>query len=354
MRTLRPARYLSYWITGILALAATMAICLYVGPGDKERAVWFGYPVQWELMEARWLRLITAGLCGWALAASGVALQALLRNALADPYVLGISSGGTLGVMGWLLATWSLRRSPQFSSDSFVGTLLQAGSTLPAIAGAGLTCIVVYVLARGRAGGPMDPLKLLLVGVVISAICGALIMLLNQFAPGGVKTDLMRYMMGVVSEEWTRSGLTIALAIIMLAWLPLVFSAKSLNVSTLSDIEVASLGVKLGSLRTMAFICAAIMTAISIALAGPIGFVGLICPHVCRRLFGADHRQLIVTAPFFGAIVLMLTDSFVRCTLLLFNGELPVGVITALAGGPFFLVLLLSRGRGAEGVDDGR
>jgi iron complex transport system permease protein len=337
-RPLDVTRYITIWTIGLFALAGALAISLYVGAGVGNEKVLFGFPER-EFIDLRLARVITAGMCGWALAASGVALQALLRNALADPYVLGISSGGTLGVMAFLLATSA--------------SVAQLGATIPAIAGAGGACLIVFILARGRSD-TMDPLKLLLVGVVVSAICGALIMLLNSFAKGGVKIDLMRYMMGYVTENWSLKELAGAGAIMLAAWLPLLIGAKSLNVSTLSDIEVASLGVRIGAVRTMAFFCAAIMTAISIALAGPIGFVGLICPHICRRIFGADHRQLIVTAPFLGAVFLMLADTFVRTTLRLTGGELPVGVITALAGGPFFLVLLLSRGRGAEGVDDGR
>ena len=192
----------------------------------------------------------------------------------------------------------------------------------------------------------MDPLHLLLVGVVVSAINGALIMLLNNYAPGKIKVDIIRYMMGSVDENTSVMGLSIAAGVVFVAWVPLLAASKALNVSTLSDVEVASLGVRIGALRALAFFCAAAMTAVSIALAGPIGFIGLICPHICRAIFGPDHRQLVVTAPFCGAIVLMLADSFVRSTPLAFGSQLPVGVITALAGGPFFLILLSRRGRG--------
>ena len=338
-------RYVAYWVVASIVTVVVFALCLCVGPEPgPEHWVNLGWPGDWNILEIRLLRVATAALVGVALAGAGVALQALLRNALADPYVLGISSGASVGVMVWLLATsatW-IAHSPTLLS------LMLSGSTLPAVAGALLTCGAVFVLARGRAGqGQLDPLTLLLVGVVVSAVNGAIIMVLNNLAPGGIKVSLINYMMGNIGGGSWRT-LQVAGGAVILGWLPLLLMARSLNIATLSDVEVASLGVKISTLRNMSFLSAAVMTAASIALAGPIGFVGLICPHVCRTLFGPDHRQLTVTAPFFGAIFLMVADTFVRSTGKFFQGDLPVGVITALAGGPFFLLLLRRRVAGGN------
>ena len=168
-------------------------------------------------------------------------------------------------------------------------------------------------------------------------------MVLNSIAPGGVKTNLINYIMGAISNDVTWLRFHLAWIILALAYLPVVLAARSLNVGSLSDTEAASLGVNVNSLRNLCFLSASIMTAAAIMLSGPIGFVGLICPHICRALVGADHRKLTIAAPLCGAAFLMLADTFVRATGSLFQGELPVGVITALCGGPFFLFLLKRR-----------
>jgi iron complex transport system permease protein len=190
----------------------------------------------------------------------------------------------------------------------------------------------------------MDPLTLLLVGVVVSAINGGVLMVLNSLAPAGIKADLMSYVMGSISTEITWGVLLMAVVVVAVGFVPILLSGRALNVGSLSDVEATSLGVNVGQLRTICFISASVMTGAAIMLSGPIGFVGLICPHICRGLVGADHRKLVVAAPLCGAAFLMAADTFVRATGGLFYGELPVGVVTALCGGPFFLMLLKRRG----------
>lgn len=339
--TLTVQRYLGFWAAALLAVGVVFVLCVLLGPADERgRLLDFGWPLQ-SILEIRLKRVIAAAAVGLALGAAGVALQALLRNALADPYVLGISSGASVGVMLWMLAgKWFTDLALAFA---------QSGPLACAVGGAVAASLLVYALARGT--GEVDPLTLLLVGVVINAVAGAVLMFLNSLAEQGVKSDLLSYMMGAVSERTRVSELIIAGAAIVLGWLPLLLAAPALNISTLSDVEVASLGVRISHLRTLMFFCAALITAASIALAGPIGFLGLLCPHICRALFGPDHRQLTVTAPFCGAIILMLADTFVRCTGKLFGtGDLPVGVVMALLGGPFFLWLLRRRGPGGADV----
>jgi iron complex transport system permease protein len=304
--------------------------------------------IAFDALQQRLPRVLAAGMVGMALAAAGVTLQALLRNALADPYVLGISSGSTVGVMAWMLlpVLWP----GAFHAAPLV--LLALGRSVPAVAGALLTCLVVFMLARqrrgaGGVGGGMQPVTLLLVGVVVSSINAALLLVLNSLAPAGLRSNLMVYMMGVISEnDLTPELMWVALAVLLAGYLPVLLSAAALNIGTFSDTEATSLGVSVQRLRTVCFVCASVMTGAAILLSGPIGFVGLICPHICRRLRGlggADHRTLLIAAPLCGAAFLMLADSLVRVAGTLNHGEFPVGVVTALCGGPFFLFLLRRR-----------
>jgi len=348
---LTPASYVRLWALW-LAIAVTLFFaCMCLGPGDPGTTrISVGWPSTSELTEIRALRILPAALVGFALAAAGLTLQALLRNPLADPYVLGISSGSSVGVMLWLLCTGPF--VAVVGSSPWGRFILQQGQVGPALAGAIVTCILVFVLARSRwgGGGGGDPLTLLLVGVVISAINGAILMLLNSLATEGVQKNFINYIMGAISNDVRWTDLNIAAVILLLGYIPVLLAARSLNIGSLSDMEATSLGINVARLRNLCFLCASIMTAAAIILSGPIGFVGLICPHICRRLVGSDHRKLTVAVPFCGAAFLMLADTFVNITGGIFHGELPVGVITALCGGPFFLVLLKHRrsGGGAE------
>jgi iron complex transport system permease protein len=366
--TMTPARFLQVaatWIALALAVfAASMCVSGRVGAVGIEWTSpwrvaeleirgrgWSGATLEsdadriaFDALQQRLPRVAAAGLVGMALAAAGVTLQALLRNPLADPFVLGISSGSTVGVMAWMLlpvlwpATW----------NALPKEWLALGRSLPAVAGALLTCIVVFVLAQRRRGAAgMDPVTLLLVGVVVSAINAALLLVLNSLAPAGLKANLASYMMGLISEnDLTPALMWVALTVFAVGFAPVLLSAAALNIGTLSDTEASSLGVSVQRLRTLCFVCASIMTAAAILVSGPIGFVGLICPHICRRIKsfgGADHRTLLVAAPLCGAAFLMLADSAVRVAGTLNRGEFPVGVVTALCGGPFFLILLRRR-----------
>jgi iron complex transport system permease protein len=340
---LTPAKYLRVWAvwTGLAVLV--YFACMMIGQGPFGRpGVTVGWPAH-DLYLQRQPRVLAAGLIGFALAAAGVTLQALLRNPLADPYVLGISSGSAVGVMAWLLLVSGA--APALAAH-LPDALLSAGRAGPAVAGALVTCVVVFLLARGRwagggGGGGIQPVTLLLVGVVLSAINAALLMVMNALAPHGLRADLATYLLGAIAENDLTPGLLAAAAALVAGgFLPVLLSANALNIGSLSDVEATSLGVAVHRLRTLAFCAASVMTAAAILLAGPIGFVGLICPHICRRLVGADHRKLLVAAPFCGAAFLMAADSAVRVAVTLNRGQLPVGVVTALCGGPFFLWLL--------------
>ncbi|HVS73737.1 MAG TPA: iron ABC transporter permease [Phycisphaerae bacterium] len=345
--TISPAAYARLWAICLFLSLAVLALCLLVGVGSDGKSPILAWPSA-DIRQIRILRLLAAALIGFALSGAGVALQALLRNPLADPYILGISSGSSVGVMIWLLITGPLWATAAARSSPALQSLLTQGQALPALAGAIVTCILVYVLSwprrRDSAGSSgADPLTLLLVGVVLAAINGALLFLLNSLVPQGVRADFFNYMTGAISNDTTWLGLAIAAVICLAGYLPLLAASAALNIGSLSDLEAASLGIHIARLRTLCFVSGAVMTAAAILLAGPIGFVGLICPHICRSLLGPDHRKLLVAAPFAGAIFLLLTDTFVRASVGLFHGELAVGVVTALLGGPFFLLLLKRR-----------
>jgi iron complex transport system permease protein len=338
---LTPASYARLWIFWILLTAAALVACMFFGPGLHR--VNFGWPSDPNIRDFRELRILSAAAVGFGLAASGVTLQALLRNPLADPYVLGISSGSSVGVMLWLLCTGPFAAAVMHSHSDLLIWILNQGQVVPALIGAILTCIVVFVLAKSRWGGTADPVTLLLVGVVIAAINGAILMLIQSLDPSGVNKNFINYIMGAISTSTTWQLFTLAVIVLAAGYLPVLLASRSLNIATLSEMEAASLGIRISTLRNLCFIAASVMTAAAIMLSGPIGFVGLICPHICRSLVGADHRKLIVAAPFAGAVFLMLADTFVNATGTFIGSELPVGVITAICGGPFFLLLLKHR-----------
>jgi iron complex transport system permease protein len=336
----------TYWIeTGkilllVAATAAILGLCVLVGPGIPGSDVMSLGVSSGAIMRLRMVGVGSAAIVGAALALAGVLLQGLLRNPLADPYILGISSGAAAGVMVWIVFSDAI--AAVLLRHPWWGWLLAHGQTIPALAGALLTCVVVFLLGRKR-GGLLDPITLLLSGVVLSSVNGALIMFLNNLVPYGAKSDILDYLFGYISEGTAPLTVGIALSAVLLGWIGALSIGPAMNIGSLSDVEAESLGVRLQRLRITAFVLAGLLTAASIALAGPIGFVGLICPHICRGLFGPDHRRLLVVSPLVGAAFLMLADTFVRCTGAWFNGELPVGVITALCGGPFFLYLLTRR-----------
>jgi iron complex transport system permease protein len=341
---LSPRKFLTVLLFWLVLTAGIFVLSMAVSGKVGAVGIEWGWPDS-GLFQYRFQRVAAAGLVGFALAAAGVTLQALLRNPLADPYVLGISSGSTVGVMAWMLASNALI---QTAPTGIALVLLTMGRSLPAVIGAVATCILVFALARSRlGGGGMQPVTLLLVGVVVSSINAALLMVLNSLAPHGLRSDFATFLLGSISEgELTRPLLVVATVVLVLGYLPTLLSAAALNIGTLSDTEASSLGIHVQRLRTLTFICASVMTGAAILLSGPIGFVGLICPHICRRLKflgGADHRTLLIAAPLCGAAFLMLADSAVRVAATLNRGEFPVGVVTALCGGPFFLFLLKRR-----------
>ena len=308
----------------LLASVAVAAVCSLAGQ----------YRLTAEIWRIRLYRAAAAAVVGAALAVGGLALQGLLRNPLAEPYILGISSGAGVGVLlGLALA--SRLALPRWSTTPVLSLL-----------GAAATSAVVYGVAQRR--GRLNPYVLLLSGVMINVFNGALILTILQFTR---PTDMIHFIgwgMGQV-PEWLWDDpvlLIVAGTIVIGGWCVVFVHGAAFNALGLGDDVAASSGVSVHRLRTLTFVVVSLMTGMAVALAGPIGFVGLIVPHVCRIFVGPDHRLLAIVSGFVGAMFLMAADTFCRMIDKWTDlGELPVGVITALVGGPFFIWLLRRRFR---------
>ncbi|MGB5259815.1 MAG: iron ABC transporter permease, partial [Gammaproteobacteria bacterium] len=268
------------------------------------------------LLELRWPRSAAAFVTGALLAMAGALMQVLLRNPLADPYVLGISGGAATGAllsMLFGLGGWWLQGS--------------------AFTGASLSMLLVFGLARGS--GAWSTHRLLLTGVVVAAGWGAVIAFLLAISPEQGLRGMLFWLMGdlsgarlpVIAAVLLTAGLVIALAI-----------GRSLNLLTRGELAAQSLGVPVQILRTIIYLLASILTAFAVTLAGSIGFVGLIVPHLLRLAGVRDHRLLLPAAVLLGGSLLVTADTLART--LLAPQQLPVGILTAMVGVPLFLVLL--------------
>ena len=293
-------------------------------------------PAATQILATRCHRLALAAVVGTALAVSGVALQALLRNALAEPYILGLSTGAAAGMMAQQLILRQL------------GVALGM-SQIGALAGASATMAIVFL--AGRRQGVVDPLGLLLTGVVLSTINGALIMLCNYLVgPGGLRDDLTQWMMGYLNQGagWLTVGGIGAVTAIGGGWL--LSAARAMDIASLSDSEAMSLGVRLQYLRAVEFAVASVLAAGAVLLAGPIAFVGLICPHLGRLMVGPRHGPLLISSAMLGAVLIIVADTTSAWLhLQLGVGRMPIGIFTAMLGGPAFLWMLrphLGRGMG--------
>jgi iron complex transport system permease protein len=276
---------------------------------------------------ARMPRVLAGALVGAALAAAGVVFQALLRNALATPFTLGVSAGASLGAMLAIVLGATVSAGP-FSAVP-----------LASLAGAGIAAGIVYRLAtiQDRA---MSTTVLLLAGVTLNSFFSALILFVQYIADFAQVYRATRWIMGdldVGSFEPVLSALPMVLvAFALFAWLP-----SSLNLLSVGADAAAARGVDVGRAQRIAFASASLATAAAVSLAGPIGFIGIVVPHLVRLMVGVDHRIVLPASALFGAAFLVLCDLAART--LLAPIEIPVGVVTAMLGGPFFLWLLVRK-----------
>jgi iron complex transport system permease protein len=285
-------------------------------------------------------RVLLGALVGAGLATAGVALQALLRNPLAEPFVLGVSGGAALG------GTAALAASAVIGPATFLGGLASSGTSVALGASAGAAASTALVFALGRIGGKLVPEAALLVGVIFNAFAAGVITVVKVMVPPEDAARLLYWLMGAIG--YADPGTLAAGAVLLgVAVAVLVALSAQLNLLSLGDDEAASLGVEVGRARGAVFLAASLATGAAVALAGLVGFVGLIVPHLLRRLFGPDHRVLLPASALFGAAFLVLADAAARLAFLPLGSEPPVGALTALLGGPLFLWLLRRTERNA-------
>ena len=278
------------------------------------------------MVQIRFPRVLMGFLVGASLAAVGVTLQALLRNPLADPYVLGVSSGSALGVSIAILFG--------------IGSTFMLLPVLPlfGFAGALLALVLIYRLAQSKGRLPVH--SLLLAGVILNAILTAFIMFITSIMEPNRSAGLMAWLMGsLTAPGYPALGVFLIYVVFVLGIL--MNKAQSLNVLTLGEETARSLGVETEGVKKQLFVLTALLTGAIVSVSGMIGFVGMVVPHAVRLLIGSDHRLLLPASALVGGMFLSLADTIART--IMAPAEIPVGIVTALAGGPFFLYLLLWR-----------
>lgn len=315
---------------GLIAFAALFAAAcaarLLVGR-DGEGVI-FGPPPDSAIVTLRLTAAISSVIAGAGLGVSGLLLQSLLRNPLASPFILGLSSGAGLGMTA---ATWAAATWPVF------GFLLAGGALLPASIGA--IASLAAVVAIGRRHGVLEPLTLVLAGVIVSAFASAVTLLIQHLLPFETRGQISAWMLGTIPEvsigflPWVTGAATLAGVILAVRF------GRAMDVAALSDAEAISVGLDLPKLRLWLLVVAAILAASATALCGPLAFIGLVAPHAARMLCGPSHRVLVFGAAAGGTILLLLADSL-RQAIDFGAGRLPIGVVTAILGSLAFLWLL--------------
>ncbi len=323
--------------TGVLALLLLVGVAaqlrLSIGRGVTGPA--WGWPEESLLWELRGTALLSALACGAALGLSGVLLQVLLRNPLASPFVLGLSGGAGLGMAS---AVWLALSFPAWE------WLLEGSAVGPATVGAILSLALVAWL--GRRGGAIDPSTLILAGVIVTGTTGALMLLVQQMLPLETRGRLDVWMLGRIPERDAAVPLMIAGTVAAVGTIAAWRMGAALDAASLSDEEAISVGVDLPRLRRMMLLLASLLAAAATALCGPVAFVGLVAPHVARLACGARHGTLVVGSALAGALLLVSADAL-RQAVDVGAGRLPIGAVTAILGGPAFLILLRRYGPGS-------
>lgn len=324
--------------TVVTAFAAlTLAVMIWaptVGSTEISLAKAFDRSIPWTenvdaqiFFVARLPRVLAGALVGATLAAAGVVLQALLRNPLATPFTLGVSAGASLGAM--LAVTMTLELSllgmTAIPLASFAGSLVATG--------------IVYALASSQRRG-LSTNVLLLAGVTLNSFFSALILFVQYLADFAEALRAIRWMMGGLDVA-DYFPIVAALPFIVVAFAAFAVMPRTLNLLSVGAESAAAKGVEIVRAQRLAFLSASLATGAAVSLGGPIGFIGIIVPHLVRLLVGSDHRIVLPASALFGAAFLVLCDLAART--LMSPLEIPVGVVTALIGGPFFLWLLVKK-----------
>ena len=313
---------LTLTVLALVAGAALLASMSIGSAGPAPLPLWRGLAAGTDplarslVVELRLPRALTAFGAGALLALAGVCMQVLLRNPLADPYVLGVSGGAAVAALAAMLGGFGV-----------------FGVQLAAFVGALAATLLVFALAQGPGG--WTPTRLLLTGVVVASGTGAVVMLLLAAGDPTVLRGMVFWLMGDLSWAGSPAGL-LALAAVAT---PLgVLAARPLNVLARGDVQAQLLGVAVTPLRGLLFVVASVLTAATVTSVGSIGFVGLVTPHLVRLALGADHRRIVPAAALAGGTLVVVADLLSRTVLA--PRQLPVGALTALIGVPLFLVLM--------------
>ncbi|TQV84303.1 iron ABC transporter permease [Exilibacterium tricleocarpae] len=319
-----PACFLLAVIVGAVTLPPAELAALLTGTGDPSG----GASAQLIITQIRLPRALLAAIVGALLGVSGAAMQGLFRNPLADPSLLGVTAGAAAGaavviVLGGLAAAglWALSL---VSLGAFAGGMLAVG--------------LVYRLATGATGTSVA--TMLLAGIAVTAVAGSLTSLLEFSADNAMLRRISLWRMGGLDgASYQRVTLAAAVGLIVLALLPRY--SRALNALLLGESEARHLGIDVETVKNRLIVLVAAGVGVSVALAGTIAFVGLVVPHIMRLLAGPDHRYLLPASALAGAVLLLLADTLAR--VIIAPTELPVGLVTALLGAPFFISLLLRR-----------
>jgi iron complex transport system permease protein len=323
----------------LMVLAASVAVSLFVGVTDigVVRGI-TGLLYGWRegytgltqlekeiIFSIRLPRILFAGIVGAALSMAGAVFQALLRNPLADPYILGISGGAAVGaIIGILIGA----------------SLFPLGIPGLAFLGAALTVIIVFGIAR--TGAQLRSNTLLLAGVIVNAFFSAIIMFLISTSTSSDVHNVMFWLMGDLSLA-TTGEIALTGTILLAGFAVLYTYARPMNLIVVSEETALQLGINVETTKKILFIAASLITGVAVSVSGIIGFVGLVIPHLMRMVLGPDHRILLPASFLFGASFLVVADTIARTFMA--PGELPVGVITAICGAPYF-IYLLRKGKG--------
>lgn len=331
-------------ILAVLSLGSALAGCLFgplrLDPATVLHVVWARLSgdaadpaLSTIVVDIRLARSCLAWLTGAALAVAGAVFQGILRNPLADPFTIGVSTGAAFGASLAIAA-----------GAAGLGGALGMG-LLPVAAMAGALAALAAVLLLGRAGGRLRRETVVLAGIVVATFLSALISLLKSLDEESLSSIVFWVMGSFQGRTWTHA--TFLLPYLLAGLAAVVLYSRELDILSLGDDQARMVGVDADRARLVLLVAASLITGAAVSVAGVIGFVGLVAPHLVRLVVGAEHRPLLAYAGLVGGAALVWSDVLAR-VLLPEGQELPVGVITALAGGPFFCLLLRRKARGEE------
>ncbi|WP_257332805.1 FecCD family ABC transporter permease [Raoultella planticola] len=331
---MRPTLSRHLWLMTLLLVSLTLFATTLGAMPLPLASLW---PPGDEVLRHIWLtirlpRVLLALLVGAALALSGCVMQGLFRNPLADPGLLGVSSGAALAVACWLVLPLSVP-----------ALVALYAPMLAAFIGSIAVMVVIFILSQANEGSLS---RLLLVGIAINALCGALVGVLAWVSNDTQLRQLSLWGMGSLGQaEW--STLLVAATLIFPASLIIWLMASRLNLLQLGDEEAHYLGINVRAVQRLLLLCSALLVASSVAISGVIGFIGLVVPHLIRMWLGPDHRALVPGSLLAGAILLLLADTLARTVAA--PAEMPVGLLTSMLGAPWFLWLIFRQQRTTYG-----